>query len=460
MFAKSWTRQNASRGGSIRWSRLLLLAIAIVMGIVLVVGVVLAAVVTVDTFNEGIQSLEVSSGIPVDSGFANHATILGGQRDAILTYTAGSGARINLDIDFDGTSNRLAYTSGDSMKGKAEIQWDGNADGGATALDADGLGGVDLTGGGTNDGFLVQVIFDDLAANLTFKVYTGTNWSQLTRSLPGRITATNRMDVFFPFNGFTTGGGTGAVFTSTGAVVLEIDGTVAAAVDLSLDLTESDSNREYGDLPASYGTAITTANHIPEALTLGANLDIETDGQPSIDAKGDDNNDLDDEDGVEPTMGVAWSPGTNGGSIDVTVVGCVGTCYLNGWIDWNGNNDLAGDQILDDYPISNELDQTITFVIPDGTDTTEVYFYARFRICDAIGECDNADTTDNNVSNGEVEDYRWYFGPTAVALTRLKATSALPRLPVHVAAAALALLVGSAAVGGVLVLRRRRLLRP
>jgi len=361
-------------------------------------------------------------------------------------------------IDYE-NSNRLSYTQDAATEGTAQVVWDGD-DNNATVISRTGLSGVDLTDGDTNDGFLVQVIFDDLEIDLTFKVYTGTNWSESTIRLPGGIAeATNRMDVFFPFSGFTIGGGTGAVLTSTGAVVMEIDGTVAASADLTLDMVESNSDREYGDLPASYGTAITTANHIPQVLRLGNNLDTESDGQPNASANGDDTADSpDDEDGVQPTPSQNWSVGVNGGSIDVTVEGCSGTCYLNGWINWNSTGDSdfgdTGEPVLNDYGISNGADQTIPITIPTGTDVTDTYFFARFRLCDATGECNTA--TAQNVTNGEVEDYKWSFGPTAVTLRRLEAISVPSRFPVGPAAAALALLASGIVVGGVVVRRRRR----
>lgn len=310
------------------------------------------------------------------------------------------------------------------MKGKATLQWDGQ-DNDAIALDDDGLCNpdcVDLTDGGTNDGLHVQVIFDDLKCKLTFKVYTGTNWSQYTVNLPGGITEeSNRVDVFFPFNGFTVGGGTGAVFTSTGAVVMEIDGTVAAGVDVSIDMMATDSNREYGDLPVgTYGTSILNANHIPKGLRLGNNCDIEATYKSSTGANGDDTNDVDDEDGVAPTN-LPWDPGSAGGAVAVTREGCanLGGCYVNGWIDWNGDGDFADTvEGASEHVVNNQLestDTTETYTFNTPTSYSAGSYYARFRTCQGSADCDNPDTTDTNVTNGEVEDYKWDITSTAVA---------------------------------------------
>jgi hypothetical protein len=61
------------------------------------------------------------------------------------------------------------------------------------------------------------------------------------------------------------------------------------------------SGLDYGDAPASYGTLLADdgARHqIVSGFHLGATVDADFDGQPTIGADGDDNDGLDDEDGV------------------------------------------------------------------------------------------------------------------------------------------------------------------
>jgi hypothetical protein len=462
MFVKSGVRRNAPHDRSSGWSRLLLLAVAIVAGIVLLAGVilVLAATVTIDTFDQGYQNLNANWENTVVSGTADVATadILGGERDVVVTWDSGDNyVRVAIDSGPPPGSNRLGFSEDTVTLGEASIIWDGNDDD-ADGLDNEGLGGEDLTDNGTNDGVQLLVYSCDAGFDLRVTVYTGTNSSVYTLTLSQAIAPPGESR-FMPFSDFEVLSGTGAVFTSAGAVVFDIL-PAKADVDLTLDLFESTANRDFGDLPATYNTTLTSdgPRHVVGDLYLGSVIDREADGFPSDNADGDDDNNYDDEDGVVRTPGVNWEPGTvgegKGGSVDVTVTGCSGTCYLNAWIDWDDDDEFTdtGDQILDDRSVSNGDSQTITFNIPAGADVTDVSLYTRFRLCDAQNTCDSPT---GEVTNGEVEDYQWYFSPTAVTLTRLDAISVPSRSPVGAVAAMLAVLTGSVAIGGVLMRRLR-----
>ena len=339
------------------------------------------------------------------------------------------------------------------MTGRVTVQWDGN-DNNATVISYTGLSGVDLTGGATNDGFHVAILGCDHDAKLAFSAYTdSSNWSDMTLNLPA-ATYSERMDVFFPFTSFTDHG-TGVDWENVGAIVMNLDGTIVAELDFAADFVEVSSVREYGDLPSDYGTDVLNANHIPQGLKLGNNVDAETTYNASTAANGDDTNDFDDEDGVLRDMNYFWTPGA---TVDllITVEGCSGTCYLNGWIDWSNNSSFdSGEQVFTDTTTSNVTNQSRSILIPS-TYITGTDVYARFRLCTASGSPPTGcNSTTGQVNNGEVEDYFWLFGPNAVTLTRLEATSAPSRLPVGTAAVALALLASGAAVGGVFVRRRR-----
>jgi hypothetical protein len=471
MSAKSGVRRNASHRRSSGWSRLLLSAIATVIGIVLVAGVVLAAVVQVDDFSTGWQALlamiPAGGGTAEDTDVAAATEAMGDERDIYIwasggPLAAGSLLRVNVE---DSTA-LLKYAADPGVAGIAQIEWDGNTDHLANSIDYDGLGSVDLTDGDANDGFHLEIIYDDLEVDLTLTVYTDDDeWSDATITLPGGIAEeSNRLDVFLPFSGFNQGSGASgpADFEHVGAIVLNIDAIAPPAVDVTMDFAGTNSNREYGDLPLDpgYGDTILNANHIPQGLRLGNDCDAESTYNSSTGADGDDTNDFDDEDGVEPTS-LPWSAGSNGGAVNVTREGCadLGSCYVNGWIDWNGDGDFddtvdgASEQIVNNESESTDTTETYTFNTP--TSYGAGTYYARFRICEGSTDCDNPDTTDTDVSNGEVEDYRWDTTPTAVTLTRLDATSAPSRPPVRAAAPVLAFLAGGAAVAGALMRRRR-----
>ena len=151
-------------------------------------------------------------------------------------------------------------------------------------------------------------------------------------------------------------------------------------------------------------------------ILLGATVDVETNGQESCNALGDDAAGGDDEDGVTQTG--AWVRGAGGGSVDVVVTG--GPGYLNAWIDWNGDGDLvdSGEQIFLNEPVL-EGSNALSFDIP-GNAPANVTLFARFRLDDQSG---GSASPTGWASNGEVEDYQWDPVPTAVELVYFTATA-------------------------------------
>ena len=99
------------------------------------------------------------------------------------------------------------------------------------------------------------------------------------------------------------------------------------------------AERDYGDAPdPTYPTlaANNGANHVIVAgIRMGALIDSEQNGQPNAAANGDDTANLDDEDGVTFSALAAGQPAV----ASINMAGLSGTpvCYLNAWIDFNGN---------------------------------------------------------------------------------------------------------------------------
>jgi hypothetical protein len=176
------------------------------------------------------------------------------------------------------------------------------------------------------------------------------------------------------------------------------------------------SNMDMGDLPDTYNNTLLADNgprHTLGTLFLGSGATPDTDGHESATAAGDTDN------GVVRTTGVHWQVGANGASVDVTVSGCASTCYLAAWFDWNNDRDFndSGEGVLRDRAVSNGT-QPITFDIPVGT-TIQNTFNGRFRLYpSSMGVL--AQPT-GLTTNGEVEDYQWSFGPTAVTLNSMTA---------------------------------------
>ncbi len=211
---------------------------------------------------------------------------------------------------------------------------------------------------------------------------------------------------------------------------------------------------DYGDLPDEYGLTLFSedgARHRPiplclasevpcgEDVWLGEVKDDEYDGAPHSAAFGDDptNND---EDGV--VRGLSWGGGM--GVITVTVSG--GSACLMGWVDYfdEANNDFGIDHQFSESFTYNSSTYTekvinnlylgpgthpITFDLPPDFANTSVF--ARFRLSpldpdstidEETGQCNQpaADLT-GLVIGGEVEDYYWQFGPTAVEMKKLGA---------------------------------------
>ncbi len=401
--------------------------LAVVVGLVitgaLIVAIAFAAAVTIDTFDDGAQTLIVGAG-STQSDYAS-GSMLGGERDVEVKALAGI---VVFTVDYNNSDN-LSFSNSSGGKGLAKIQWDGSD---SSMSNNYGLN-TDLTDGGTNDVLLLRVVTNDYSTGITFTVYSGsTYWSYYRFDTPGN-SQNHTIDFVIPFSSFTQGqGATGpADFTNVKAVEMELDATLNQDTDITIDLFEATSVRDFGDLPSSYCTQLIDCTdggprHIPNGLRLGSHVDAEADGQPILTADGDDGNDSDDEDGVIRDANDYWTPGASV-NITVTVNGCSGTCYLNGWIDWNNNGGFdAGEQVFSDQAVSNG-NNSLTINVPSSYATgTDVY--ARFRLCPNTGAppsgCNSP--VGETTSGGEVEDYYWQFGPTAVTVGRMKASSSTP----------------------------------
>ena len=181
---------------------------------------------------------------------------------------------------------------------------------------------------------------------------------------------------------------------------------------------------DYGDAPASYPTEAASqsnpadaARHlIVDGVRLGNTIDAETDGIPDADAHGDDNNGLDDEDGVafDQFIGTAALPlalMTIDEDADITIsatVPATQTGYLNAWLDFNGDGDWddAGEQIATDLtPSAGVINLTVSVPATAAAGTT----YARFRFSTESGLTPRGTAVD-----GEVEDYQVQLLPAPI----------------------------------------------
>lgn len=153
---------------------------------------------------------------------------------------------------------------------------------------------------------------------------------------------------------------------------------------------------DYGDAPSPYPTLSSSngAYHaIASPLYLGTSVDSEADGQPHLNALGDDNNTSDDEDGVLfPAVLM------QGKTADITIVAS-GNGWLNAWIDFNGDGDWAdaGEHVFVDRGLLSGANP-LSFQVPQ--DAAPGTAFARFRFGSQTGLGFTGGAVD-----GEVEDY-------------------------------------------------------
>ena len=247
---------------------------------------------------------------------------------------------------------------------------------------------------------------------------------------------------------------------------------------------------DLGDLPATYPTEIDNSGPSHQignsSLLLGACVDGEADGQPDAIATGDDGavghpviGDppcASDEDGVMlvpgkggASNGGGWTNGTvatgNGGAVQVTITGgpaCLGAFF--DFADTGTTLTLVQLYYPDDTPVTGPIPAspgsppaTYTFyfdIAPDAFNgSTSQPINARFRVTSPAGtSCANspAFSSTGPAFDGEVEDYQWSFGPNAVTLSGMTASSATMPL-----ALPLGLMIFLGALLGGIVLARR-----
>jgi hypothetical protein len=161
-------------------------------------------------------------------------------------------------------------------------------------------------------------------------------------------------------------------------------------------------NYDWGDTPDPPYPTLTTNNgafHLMDGVTyLGNSVDAENNGQPNVNATGDDNDGNNDDDGVIFTSQLI--PGQNA---NVQVIASAAG-VLNAWIDFNQMNNWsdAGEFIFQNIPLNQGVNNLSFFVPPNALTG---YTYARFRYNTYGGILFYG-----NGQNGEVEDYQVFIG--------------------------------------------------
>ena len=184
------------------------------------------------------------------------------------------------------------------------------------------------------------------------------------------------------------------------------------------DVVDPIAFADFGDAPTaaqtgfanSYPTALALdgACHLPGGPRLGIRTDSEPDGQPTLNADGDDaspGNGVDDEDGVMlmPLL-------TSGGLGIPLVVYASTSSFLNAWIDFDRDGTWeTSEQIATDVGLDTGIGQLLIDVPPDAVPGVT---YARLRLTSYNTEGTLAPT--GLANDGEVEDYAWNIRQTKI----------------------------------------------
>ena len=327
--------------------------------------------------------------------------------------------KITIDTNQDGvfgTGDRVLF--GSATSGANAVVWDGKGDNNAVlnpgsypAQVTVGLGeyhfvtfDAETSGGGTNDGLSIWK-WNGSSRSAISNFWDDTKITSpagATRNLVGGLSGT-------PAGTHTWGNFAAGSIGDTNYLDTWVFGTPQILTTKTIIAT-SDAN-DFGDAPDTYGTnkditvGGTPASHLFNPnLSLGVNApDRDADGQPSVNADGDDINGTipDDEDGV-----ISFSPLIKNAttySVKVRVKNITGAAAsLGGWIDFNKDGQFQSSEgVVQSVPNNTNSDITLTWNSLSGLVVGDIY--ARFRL-----NSDPLTTSDFNGGgrDGEVEDYK------------------------------------------------------
>ncbi|MEA3478636.1 MAG: GEVED domain-containing protein [Bacteroidota bacterium] len=155
--------------------------------------------------------------------------------------------------------------------------------------------------------------------------------------------------------------------------------------------------KDWGDAPDPLYPTLSVnqgASHIYDpTIFLGSQIDAEHDGIPDANASGDDNYNINDEDGVSIPSPLLI------GQLDTISIVASASGYLNAWIDYDGNGTWAdqGEQVYSDQMLVAGIN-LLAITVPGNA--AEITTFARFRFSSLAGLGYTGQAPD-----GEVEDF-------------------------------------------------------
>lgn len=165
----------------------------------------------IDLFTTDQATITDNDGTPGggSSSSVSGADILGTERDLLIDQIAQDGTTDpDIQSSIGVAVSRLAFSNDTGAMGIGEVQWDGVD--GSPNLDPTGLGGYDLTAGGTLNAFLVETISSDADWNFEVWAYTdAANYTQVSFAATAVPSGTGPVLSAIPFAAFTDlcGGG-------------------------------------------------------------------------------------------------------------------------------------------------------------------------------------------------------------------------------------------------------------
>lgn len=201
---------------------------------------------------------------PTARGFANGPTtsIIGGQRDVLLTRTSGS---LSINFNANAIPNSLLISAATLTAGNARIDYDGTEAGSPTTvvdgLNRTGLVGIDATQNGANNGigFIGGADLSDATIDVLFFT-NNTSASRGTITIP--VDPARNTHFFLPFTSFAQATGvpvplvtSAANFASLGALRFTI--TLPIDRDVLLRFTAfTNENAFFAPEPATLGSGL------------------------------------------------------------------------------------------------------------------------------------------------------------------------------------------------------------
>lgn len=358
-----------------------------------------------DASNGEVEDYRVTISSPMDFGDAptnNYATLLsqnGARHQVVTNFMLGT----KIDSEPNGQPNATA--TGDDINPS-------NAD------DEDGIVFTSPIVAGSNASVQITCTLPAGVSTARLNAWLDFNrdgdWGesneQIFTDLP---VGSGSANFTFPVPGSASGGQTYARFrlNTNGKIGPNGSTSEGEVEDYLVNVTAA---LDFGDAPTG-----TQSNNYPVLLTqngarhnftntfcLGTAVDGETDGQPDLDAKGDNNAGINDEDGVTATSSI--TPGQSASlQVFLTGAGAAGgpAGLLNAWLDFNRDGDWndVGEQIFTNRSLVPGIN-SLSFLVP--ATASEGVTYARFRLNRQGGL-----TPVGLASDGEVEDYRLNISP-------------------------------------------------